>query len=127
MISDYLIFAFKHRSEELICESWSNSESMPFLVLSTTMPRIIFLQEEIAIKSYEIKRGKRCTALKFHPHISFLVLGWEDGSITLWTEEDRSLNKSREFGKDEISCIEFNITGNRMASGDNVLYLYKLR
>lgn len=126
-MSHYLDYAFQFTKEEPICASWSNSEFQPLLALSTTLPRIIFLQEEMIIQKYEINKRKKCTALEWHPVYLSLGLGWEDGTVSIWTEENQSFKEDRTIHKSEIRCIVFSPDGNRMITGDKVSFMNKGR
>ena len=69
-------------SEKPVCVAWSNSEFQPILAVSTTSPRIIFLQEEaILIPELEIARSKIAKYLKWHPVYPALAIGWDDGKL----------------------------------------------
>ena len=122
-MSHYLDYAFQFTKEDPICASWSNNEFQPLLALSTSFPRIIFLQEEVIIQKYQIDRRKRCTAMEWNPACMNLALGWEDGTVTIWTEEDQTTKDDKTIHKAPIACITFSPDGNRMVSGDKV-FLY---
>ena len=119
-MSHYLDYGFQFTKEKPICAAWSNSEFQPLLALATTLPRVIFLQEEVIVQEYEINKGKKCTALKWNPLYLSLGLGWEDGSVSLWSEDDRILREEKLVHKTEVTCIVFSSDGNRMVTGDKV-------
>lgn len=120
-MSQFLDYGFQFTKEKPICASWSNSEGQPLLAISTTSPRIIFLQEEVILEEYQITKGKQALALKWHPTSSCLGIGWADGSVGLWAEENKSMKEDKSTHKSAITCIVFNSDGSRMVTGDKVI------
>ena len=61
------------------------------LAVATSAPRIIFMSDEgTKIPNFEITRGTNTVAqMKWHPVIHALAIGWSDGCLTLWQEDDR--------------------------------------
>ena len=78
-------------NEQCLHSAWSNNESNLVLAVATDKPRIIFMSDEGTIMpNFEIKRGKNAIVkMQWHPIIHSLAIGWEDGCITLWHEDDR--------------------------------------
>jgi len=125
-MTHYVDYGFQFTKEKPICAAWSNSEFQPLLALSTTLPRVIFLQEEVIMGEYEINKGKKCTALKWHPMFLTLGLGWEDGTVSLWSEDDKILREEKMVHKAQITAVVFSTDGNRMVTGDSVFLAYFL-
>ena len=75
-MSHYMDYGFKFAKEKPLCAAWSNSEFQPLLAISTSHPRIIFLQEEVVVNDYEIIKGKPAISLKWHPVFLCLGIGW---------------------------------------------------
>ena len=67
------------------------------LAVATNTPRIVFMSDEGAlVPNFEITRGKnQITQLKWHPVIHALAIGWSDGCITLWQEDDRLIRDEK--------------------------------
>ena len=61
------------------------------LAVATSLPRIIFMSDEgTIIPNFEITRGQNTVSqMKWHPVIQALAIGWSDGCLTLWQEDDR--------------------------------------
>ena len=78
-------------NEQCMRSEWSKNESNLVLAVATDKPRIIFMSDEGTIMpNFEIQRGKNAIVqMKWHPIIHSLAIGWEDGCITLWHEDDR--------------------------------------
>ena len=119
-MSHYLDYGFQFTKETPMCAAWSNSEFQPLLSISTSLPRIIFLQEEVIVNEYEINKGKQATALKWHPIYLWLGIGWADGTVALWSEEDKLLREEKMVHKSSITCVVFSTDGSRMVTGDKV-------
>lgn len=107
------------KKEEAITTAWSHSEFQPILAVSTNAPRIIFVQEEATmVPDFEIKRGKIASVLSWHPLFPSLAIGWQDGVITLWNEDQRLTREEKVLHKSEITNITFSADGTRMVTGD---------
>ena len=78
-------------NEKCLQSAWSNSEVNVVLAVSTDTPRIVFMNEEGAIiPNFEIMRGKTYVEkMCWHPIIHALAIGWADGCVTLWHEDER--------------------------------------
>lgn len=61
------------------------------LAVATNLPRIIFMSDEgTIIPNFEITRSNNQVAeMKWHPVIQALAIGWSDGCLTLWQEDER--------------------------------------
>ena len=68
--------------------------------------------------NFEISRGKSATYLKWHPVFPALAVGWEDGAVTLWNEDDRLSREEKVLHKSNITNITFSSDGTRMVTGD---------
>lgn len=113
-------YGFKFAKEKPLCAAWSNSEFQPLLAISTSHPRIIFLQEEVIVNEYEIIKGKPALAMKWHPVFLSLGIGWADGSVALWNAEDKLLREEKMVHKASITGVVFSSDGSRMVTGDKV-------
>jgi hypothetical protein len=77
--------------EECLMSAWSNSEINVALAVSTNMPRVIFMNDEgQVLPNFQIARGKNSvTQLVWHPNLHSLAIGWTDGCVTMWQEDER--------------------------------------
>lgn len=84
-------------NEHCLLSAWSNSEVNVKLAVATNKPRIIFMNDEGTIEpNFEITRGKnQITQMKWHPTIHALAIGWSDGCLTLWQEDDRLIRDEK--------------------------------
>jgi len=109
---------FKIENEKVIEIAWSNADSKPILAMSTTFPRVSFYQEDgIQLTNLDIIKGKLASTIKWHPTAVTLAIGWEDGTLSLWNEEDKSIKEEKKH-KANIIIIQFSIDGSRVVSGD---------
>ena len=77
----FLDYNLELENERCVCMGWSSSEFQPLLALSTTYPRILFIQEEgIILPELQIAKGKKATTLSWHPVYPQLAIGWDDGN-----------------------------------------------
>jgi len=77
--------------EQAVVHAWSSQDYNIVLAVATSAPRIIFVGEEgNVLPNFEISRNKTpICILKWHPVIQALAVGWQDGTITLWNEDER--------------------------------------
>jgi len=122
-MSQYMDYGFKFTKEKPLCAAWSNSEFQPLLAISTSHPRIIFLQEQNIASEYEIIKGKQALCLKWHPVLQSLGIGWADGSVAFWSAEDKLLREEKMVHKAGVTNIAFSPDGSRMITGDKVISL----
>jgi len=112
------------KKEEVVATAWSHSEFQPLLAVSTTAPRLIFVQEEAQVvtdldtSSLNFSRGKLACVMQWHPMLPSLAIGWQDGVITLWNEDPRLTREEKVLHKAEITNITFSQDGTRMVTGD---------
>jgi len=57
--------------------------------------------------------------MEWHPNQPTIAIGWENGTITLWSEESKMAKEECNVHKDKISIIVFNPTGSRMVTADD--------
>ena len=84
-------------NEQCLLSAWSNSEVNVMLAVATNTPRIVFMSDEgTMVPNFEITRGKNhITQMKWHPVLHALAIGWSDGCITLWQEDDRLIRDEK--------------------------------
>ena len=106
--------------EQALLSSWSNNEFNMVLAVTTSAPRIIFITEEgNVVPSFEIVRNKMSIAsLKWHPLMQALAIGWQDGTMTLWNEDDRLTRDDKTVHSSAVTNITFSTDGSRMVTGD---------
>jgi len=90
------------------------------LAIATNKPRIIFVNEEgKMLPNFEIQRGKILpVCLKWHPVFQSLAIGWSDGCVTLWNEDQRQTREDKLLHKSPLTIITFSTDGSRMVTGD---------
>ena len=126
------------QGETAVTSAWSNNDFNMILAIATNKPRVIFVNEEgTQIPNFEISRGKtQAVCLKWHPVFQSLAIGWSDGCVTLWNEDQRqtredkvstnlisspdlsNLNFIQVLHKAPLSIITFSSDGSRMVTGD---------
>ena len=106
--------------EEALLSQWSNNEFNMILAISTSAPRIIFISEDgNVVPNFEIVRNKMpIQTIKWHPLIQALAIGWQDGTITLWNEDERLTRDDKQIHSSSITTITFSSDGSRMVTGD---------
>lgn len=100
--------------------AWSNNDFNMVLAIATDYPRIIFVNEEGAVlPDFEIVSGKTpVNLIKWHPVFQALAIGWNDGTVTLWNEDERLTREEKNAHKAPLTSIVFSNDGSRMVSGD---------
>ena len=118
-MSFFFDYNMQLKNETVITSAWSNSEFQPILAVSTSQPRVIFVQEEgTVVPNFDISRGKIATVLKWHPQFPGLAIGYEDGAIMMWNEDSRLIKEDKLLHKAPICNITFSADGTRMVTGD---------
>lgn len=105
--------------ETAITSAWSSGE-YNILAIATSKPRVIFVSEEgKVLPNFEIVRGNVTpVVLKWHPSFQSLAIGWSDGCVTLWNEDQRWTREDKLLHKTALSIITFSADGSRMVTGD---------
>jgi intraflagellar transport protein 140 len=108
------------QGETAIKSAWSNNDFNMILAIATDKPRVIFVNEEgTQLPNFEIQRGKTTpVCLKWHPVFQSLAIGWSDGCVTLWNEDQRMTREDKVLHKAPLSIITFSSDGSRMVTGD---------
>ena len=106
---------------EAVTSAWSNNDFNMVLAIATNKPSIIFVNEEgIPVPNFEIMRGKtQAVCLKWHPVFQSLAIGWSDGCVTLWNEDQRMTREDKVLHKSALTIITFSQDGSRMVTGDS--------
>ena len=106
--------------EQALLSTWSNNEFNMMLAIATSAPRIIFVTEEgVVVPNFEIMRNKMTiSSLKWHPLMQALAIGWQDGNLTLWNEDERLTLDDKTVHQSAVTNITFSTDGSRMVTGD---------
>lgn len=106
--------------EQALLSAWSNNEFNVMLAITTSSPRVIFVTEEGGIvPNFDIRRnGMTVTSLIWHPMIQALAIGWQDGNVTLWNEDERLTKDDKTVHSSAVTNITFSADGSRMVTGD---------
>ena len=115
-------------NEQCLLSAWSSSEVNVVLAVATNTPRIIFMTDEGTIlPNFEIQRGKnKVTQMKWHPVIHALAIGWSDGCLTLWQEDDRLIRDEKvrlNFKSGQLRLSKFSISNRSSLQGVSALDL----
>lgn len=107
--------------EEAVHQAWSNSEFNMVLAVATSLPRIVFVSEEgQVVPNFDINRNRTpIQALKWHPSQQALAIGYQDGTVLLWNEEDRLTREDKAVHKGAVTQIVFSTDGSRLVTGDS--------
>lgn len=57
---------------------------------------------------YELARNIQPTALDWHPTLPQLAIGWENGTVTLWNDDQKAAKEETSVHKDTVNLIVFN-------------------
>ena len=108
------------QAETAVTSAWSNNDFNMILAIATNKPRVVFVNEEGGqIPNFEISRGKtQAVCLKWHPVTQSLAIGWSDGCLTLWNEDQRMTREDKVLHKAPLTIITFSPDGSRMVTGD---------
>ena len=109
-------------NEQCLLSAWSSSEVNVVLAVATNTPRIIFMTDEgTMLPNFEIQRGKnQVTQMKWHPVIHALAIGWSDGCLTLWQEDDRLIRDEKvrlKFKSGQLRLFKFAISNRSSLQG----------
>ena len=76
-------------------------------------------EEGVVVPNFQIQRGKtQVSQIKWHPQIQALAIGWLDGTLTLWNEDERLTRDDKTIHKASINNITFSSDGSRLVTGD---------
>lgn len=105
--------------EQALVQAWSNSDFGQVLAVATNLPRVIFISEEgLMIPNFDIQRNKvPIQTLEWHPQIQALAIGYTDGQLLLWNEDERLTRDDKAVHKSPITNITFSSDGSRMVTG----------
>ena len=59
----------------------------------------------------------------WHPSRKIVAVGWQNGEIVIWNEQERELIEPPHLHKGEITILHWSSSGSRFVSGDNVSIL----
>ena len=109
------------QDEQALLSAWSNSEFNMVLAVATSAPRIVFINEEgIVVPNFEIARNNQSiAAIQWHPTMQALAIGWNDGVLTLWNEDQRLTAEDKVVHQGTVTHITFSPDGARLVTGDN--------
>ena len=79
----------KQAEEKVLRIAVSNASINPTIAIAT--PNKIHMFNESGERlNYELSRNITPTAIEWHPHSPILAIGWDNGKITLWSEDTKT-------------------------------------
>jgi WD40 repeat protein len=90
------------------------------LAVATNLPRVIFITEDgLIVPNFEISKNKTAIQnLVWHPTNSALAVGYQDGNVLLWNEDERLSRDDKAVHKSPITNLVFSTDGSRLVTGD---------
>ena len=64
------------------------------------------------------RRDCEPSLLSWHPHNRILVVGWEDGKISLWNDNEKKAKEPSQVHEAKIRFLKWSDAGDRLISGD---------
>lgn len=104
-------------SESITQIAISNVPLLPTLAVATPI-RIMFYNENGEKMEFELNKGVTPTYIEFHPHQSQLAIGWQNGCVTLFNEDQKMVKEEPGVHKAAILFIVFQPSGNCMVTTD---------
>ena len=71
-----------------------------------------------------IQRSTHVKSLDWHPTRKILAVGWENGEVVIWNENDHELHETSMHHKGAVTIIQWNPSGSRLASADLVCLIF---
>ncbi|CAD8148851.1 unnamed protein product [Paramecium pentaurelia] len=105
------------KNETITMMSISHSAINPSIAICTTS-RVILFNDQGEKLDYDFTHNQKPTAIVWHPIQPQLTIGWQNGLITLWSEDTRTSKEESAVHKGEINLIQYNTNGSRMVSAD---------
>ncbi len=116
-----LFFDYKANlsNEQPLTVAWSNSELAPMLAVGTSTGKVYILNEEGEVQS-GLNLSRHCAPSKiiWHPYLPLLYIGWTDGMITIWNEDEKTTREERWVHGGENTAMVTSPDGSRMVTGD---------
>lgn len=107
-------------SGKVKCTAWSNGDHR-LLAVSTANGQVTMYHEEgdMVELPTDIKREGVCSFMQWHPKQAILACGWNDGTVWLWAESDRSVNRENSTTHQHpITMLMWSPDGSRLLTGD---------
>lgn len=67
-----------------------------------------------------IQRSNHVKSLDWHPTRKILAIGWENGEVVIWNENDHELHETSTNHKTAVNIVAWNPSGSRLATADVV-------
>ena len=95
----------------------SNVPLLPTLAVSTGT-RILFFNESGEKLEMELFKGLTPTYIEYHPNLPQLAIGWQNGGVTLFNEDQKMVKEEAGVHKSAVILIVYQPSGNCMVSTD---------
>eukprot|EP00976_Prorocentrum_cordatum_P093892 1189576-Prorocentrum_minimum.AAC.2 len=112
---------------ETVCCAWSqwtDEKTKPLLAVALANNAVgVYTDEgEPLDKQHDPQlkgtRGVAPVALQWHPAQRLLAIGWADGVISFWNEQERRLSEDKQAHTAAITCMQWSADGSRLITGD---------
>lgn len=98
--------------------SLSNVSIIPSIAICT-ISRILFYNESGEKFDFELYKGVPPTYIEYHPFLPQLAIGWQNGVVTLFNEDQKMIKEEAGVHKSPIILIVFQPSGNCMVTTDD--------
>lgn len=106
------------------CLAWSNGDhpimSVAYKEGAQSFVLMCHEEGEPIDKPMEIKRDGSCTMMCWHPRSAILAMGWDDGAVCSWTDQERILREDVKTHKAPITYLSWSPEGSRLITGDQL-------
>jgi intraflagellar transport protein 140 len=115
-----LFFDFKTNLQDHIptVAAWFNSEFQPLLAVGTQGGTVLFFNEEGEPLGSSFSRNSTPLKMAWHPSLPAVYIGWEDGTVSYWHDEERALKEDTSAHSAKVTGLVVSPLGSRMVTGD---------
>jgi intraflagellar transport protein 140 len=104
----------------ILATAFSNADQQILAASTKNGDLTMYLEEgEHLDPEVTLHRTGECAHLQWHPKLSLLATGWDDGTVAVWGEKERVMREEANTHKAPITLLTFSPEGSRLISGDS--------
>ncbi|XP_019615052.1 PREDICTED: intraflagellar transport protein 140 homolog [Branchiostoma belcheri] len=78
----------------------------------------LFMDDGEPVPDGCIQRSSQVTCMSWHPNYRVLAMGWENGDVLMWNDQDKELHEAKSIHDAGVAILEWSTNGTRLLSGD---------
>eukprot|EP00128_Syssomonas_multiformis_P008566 Colp12_sorted_trinity150504_noHs@28720 len=78
----------------------------------------LYMDEGELVDGMNLTKVASVTAMSWHPNKKLLVIGWSNGTVTLWNEHEKTAREDNNIHKGAVRFADWNPCGNRFVTLD---------